>query len=131
MRTYADFYQTIDLPSFAPPSWVFGLAWGIIYPLIVIAGVYLLYAVVKKRLPVQLLIVFVVNIIANLLFTPLQLGLNSLWPASIDILVILGTLVWLQYHCWSRARIVFWLLLPYLLWGAFATVLQLTITLTN
>lgn len=131
MRTYQDFYQNIDLPSFAPPSWLFGVAWGIIYPLIIVAGLYLVYLAFKKRAPLSLVILFALNIAANLLFTPIQLGLTALWPASIDILVVLGTLAVFEYKVWRVSKLIFWLLVPYLLWGAFATVLQLTITVIN
>lgn len=131
MKTYPEFYQSIEKPFFAPPEWAFGLAWGIIYPLIGIAFVYLAYLTWKKRVPASLIAVFAVNLIANFLFTPIQLGLAPLWPASIDILVILGTLLYLEWKLWRRSKILFLLLLPYLLWGAFATVLQLTITALN
>lgn len=131
MRTYQDFYQNIDLPSFAPPSWLFGVAWGIIYPLIIVAGLYLIYLALKKRAPFSLIILFALNIAANLLFTPIQLGLTALWPASVDILVVLGTLAVFEYKVWRISKLIFWLLVPYLLWGAFATVLQLTITVIN
>lgn len=131
MKTYQEFYQMIEKPFFAPPDWVFGVAWGIIYPLIAIAFVYLIYLILQKKVPLFLILILGVNMLANFLFTPLQLGLESLWPASIDILVILGTLLYFEYRVFKYSKIVFLLLLPYLLWGAFATVLQITITLTN
>jgi len=131
MKTYAEFYQAIEKPFFAPPDWMFGVAWGIIYPLIAIAFVYLAYLTWKKKVPISLIVVFAINLIANFLFTPIQLGLEPLWPASIDILVVLGTLAYLEWKLLKYSKILFVLLLPYLLWGAFATVLQLTITLIN
>lgn len=131
MKTYPEFYQYIDKPFFAPPDWVFGVAWGIIYPLIAIAFVYLAYLTWKKKVPVTLIVVFAINLIANFLFTPIQLGLDALWPASVDILVVLGTLLYLEWKLLKYSKTLFVLLLPYLLWGAFATVLQLTITFIN
>lgn len=131
MRTYQEFYQIIDKPFFAPPEWVFGVAWGIIYPLIAIAFFYFAYLFFKKKVPSSLFVVFVVNIVANLLFTPIQLGLEPLWPATLDILIILGTLLYLEFRMLRYSRTIFVLLLPYLLWGVFATILQITITLTN
>ncbi|HXV26446.1 MAG TPA: TspO/MBR family protein [Candidatus Paceibacterota bacterium] len=131
MRTYAEFYQSVVLPAWAPPAWLFGVAWGIIYPLFIIATVLTVVAVVRRRAPRSMLWLLAANWVANLLFTPIQLGLTPLWPASVDILVVLGTLVVYQRLAWRHLRWAFWLLVPYLLWGAFATVLQLTITLTN
>ena len=71
------------------------------------------------------------NLAANFLFTPVQLGLKALWPASLDILVVLGTLLFLEYKVIRYSKLVFYLLLPYILWGAFATILQLLITFMN
>ncbi len=131
MQTYQEFYQSIVKPFFAPPEWVFGVAWGIIYPLIAIAFISFLFLLVRRRVPLFLLWVFLVNLAANFLFTPIQLGLSALWPASLDILVVLGTLAFFEYEIWRHSKLIFFLLLPYLLWGAFATVLQLTITIVN
>ncbi|MFH0712603.1 MAG: TspO/MBR family protein [Candidatus Jorgensenbacteria bacterium] len=131
MQTYQEFYQAIEKPFFAPPDWLFGTAWGIIYPLITIAFIYTCVLVIRKKVPNSLLWVLIVNLIANALFTPIQLGLSALWPASLDILVILGTLAFFEWKIWRYSKTAFFLLLPYLLWGAFATILQITITFIN
>ncbi|KKU91763.1 MAG: TspO and MBR like protein [Candidatus Jorgensenbacteria bacterium GW2011_GWA1_48_11] len=131
MQTYAQFYEAIKKPFFAPPGWVFGTAWGIIYPLITIAFIYTCVLVIRKRVPTNLLWVLIANLIANFLFTPIQLGFAALWPASLVILFIFGTLAFFEYKIWRHSKVVFFLLLPYLLWGAFATILQITITFIN
>lgn len=129
--TYETFYSSIILPSWAPPPWVFGVAWGIIYPLFIAASIYLAYLVAKKRAPAVLFWVLLANWTANLAFTPVQLRLEALWPASLVILVVLGTLGYVQWHVRRYSMLIFWLLVPYLAWGTFATALQLTITATN
>lgn len=131
MLTYQEFYQSVALPSWAPPSWLFGVAWSIIYPLFIIATVYAFILMRRKQLPVSVVVALGINWIANLLFTPIQLGLKPLWPASLDILVVLCSLLFVQKYAWRHSKIIFWLLMPYLLWGTFAAVLQLTITATN
>jgi len=131
MRNYQEFYTEIIRPSFAPPEWMFGLAWGVIYPLMLIALVYLFYLVYQQKAPVYLLILYLVNWIANLLFTPIQLGLKPLWPATLDIFLVLITLMILEIKVYRYSKIIFWLLAPYLIWGVFATVLQATILLIN
>lgn len=131
MQTYAEFYNKIQKPFFAPPEWMFGLAWGIIYPLIAVALVYLIYLVLKKRAPNYLLGVFALNLIANFAFTPIQLGLTALWPATIDILIVLGTLAFFEFKIWRYSKLIFFLLLPYLLWVTFAIILQIAIVFIN
>ena len=131
MLTYQQFYAGVHLPSWAPPAWVFGVAWSIIYPLFIAATIYAIYLATKRRMPTAVLWALGINWVANLLFTPIQLGLKPLWPASVDILVVLASLVFIEVRAWKKSRIIFWLLVPYLLWGTFATALQLTIAGTN
>lgn len=71
------------------------------------------------------------NLVFNAAYTPIQFGLRNNWLASLDILLVLGTLIWALLAVWSRARWVALVNIPYLLWVAFATVLQLSITWLN
>lgn len=131
MIEYKEWYAALLKPSFAPPEWLFGVAWGIIYPLIGLALGLAIYLYIKGRLPGVVLFVFGLNLLANILFTPIQLGLKDNLIASADILVVLLTLAYLQVWAWGHSRLMFLLLLPYLVWGSFATVLLLSITTLN
>jgi len=131
MQDYQTYYSEIIKPFFAPEPWVFGLAWGIIYPLIAIAAVLMFFAWHKKELSVKLLYVFIVNMLANFAFTPLQLGFPEAPWATLDIFLVLVTLSYLEFHFWKNHKLIFFLLLPYLLWGGFATILQTTIYVLN
>jgi translocator protein len=130
---YETYYSSIAKPFFAPEPWVFGLAWGIIYPLIIVAAALTAYWMAKGMLRRRALItsLFSINIIANLAFTPLQLQFPEAWYATADIFVVLLTLIGLQVFFWRQSKILFLLLVPYLLWGMFATVLQITIFFMN
>jgi tryptophan-rich sensory protein len=77
---------------------------------------------------------FALNLVFNFAFTPLQFGLQNNLLAAIDILLVLGTLVWALYAVWHAVPELHWVVyvnLPYLLWVSFATVLQITITIMN
>jgi translocator protein len=74
---------------------------------------------------------FVLNIIFNAAFTPLQFGLRSNPLAAVDILLILGTLIWELIVIYPHLSWVAYVNIPYLLWVCFATILQLTITYLN
>lgn len=130
MMDFQTYYNEIAKPFFAPPEWLFGLAWGIIYPLIIIAGAYLALLVWRKELPMKLFWVFLVNLVANLLFSPILLSGNAV-GATITIFIVLGTLAYLECAFWKQSKVLFLLLLPYLLWGTFATILQSTIIFLN
>ena len=127
----AAWYAQLSKPFFAPPSWVFGPVWTVLYIIIVISFGFVLVQCVKKRLPFSVLLPFVLNVIFNLAYTPIQFGLKNLMLASVDILLVLATLVWALLAILPRVRWVAWVNIPYLLWVAFATLLQLSITWLN
>ena len=74
---------------------------------------------------------FILNIIFNIAFTPLQFGLKNNMLAAVDILLVLITLVWALIAIYPHARAITFWNLPYLAWVCFATVLQLTVTYLN
>lgn len=131
-RAYREWYLSLAKPEFAPPPETFGLAWGIIYPLIVLAFLWTLYLYfVKKAVSRGFVLLFVLNLVLNLTFTATTLATKSTVLAALHIVLVLGTLAWLMLRAWKSSKVVFVLLVPYLLWGAFATVLQLSITALN
>ncbi len=124
-------YETLVRPTWAPPSWIFGPVWTVLYAIIAITFGYVLYLYIKKRITFSVLLPFILNIIFNIAFTPIQFGLKNLNLAALDILLVLGTLVWALVAVRNYASWVTYANIPYLLWVSFATVLQLTITFTN
>jgi len=127
----AAWYAQLAKPFFAPPASVFGPVWTVLYVVIAISFGYVLLQYLKRRLPLAVLLPFVVNLLANLAYTPIQFGLKNNALASVDIVLVLGSLVWAMVVIWQRARWVALVNLPYLLWVMFATVLQLSITWLN
>jgi tryptophan-rich sensory protein len=118
-------------PTWAPPSWLFGPVWSVLYIIIFISFGTVFYKVFNKELPAALAIPFVLNIIFNLLFTPIQFGLKNNYLAALDILLVLGTLIWLIIAIYPHIKWVALVNIPYLLWVLFATFLQLTVTYLN
>ena len=127
----AAWYAQLVKPFFAPPASVFGPVWAVLYVVIAISFGYVLLQYLKRRFPLAVLLPFVVNLLANLAYTPIQFGLKNNALASVDIVLVLGSLIWAMVVIWQRARWVALVNLPYLLWVVFATVLQLSITWLN
>lgn len=127
----AAWYAELEKPFFAPPASVFGPVWTVLYVVIAVSFAYVLWRTLKRRLPFPTLVPFLLNLIFNAAYTPLQFGLKNNLLASVDILLVLSTLVWALAVIWHRARWVALVNIPYLLWVSFATVLQLSITWLN
>lgn len=130
MNTYS-WYQTLIKPAWAPPSWLFGPVWTALYCIIAASYGYVGYLFFKGRIPFIVALPFLLNLIFNLAFTPLQFGLQNNLLAAIDILLVLGTLAWALIAIFPYAKWVAFANIPYFVWVSFATVLQLTITYLN
>jgi benzodiazapine receptor len=126
-----EWYAQLIKPFFAPPAFLFGPVWSVLYVIIAISFGYVLVKYLKRRLPFGLLLPFILNLVFNAAYTPIQFGLKNNLLASVDILLVLGTLVWALAAIWRRTRWVAYVNIPYLLWVGFATVLQLSITWLN
>ncbi|NTU72354.1 MAG: tryptophan-rich sensory protein [Coriobacteriia bacterium] len=132
MTAFRTWYDALVKPSWTPAPETIGTIWTIIYPLIAVAVVGTVAKVLKGDLPRIVLVPLVVNVVANIAFTPIQFGLRNLPLASADILIILATIVWWMVLVWKPGSQ--WIaapLAPYLVWVSLATVLQLSITFAN
>ena len=124
-------YAELRKPSFAPPQRVFGIAWGILYPLIFASFGYLFIRIYQGYYPVELAVPFGLNLLANALFTPIQFKLKSNEWALVDIVIVEVTLVAAIIAVWPYSPVIALVQIPYLLWGTFATILQISITMMN
>jgi len=124
-------YSQLKKPFFAPPSWLFGPVWTVLYILIVVSYGYVGYLFFTKRIPFIVVLPFLLNLIFNFAFTPIQFGLQNNILAAIDIILVLGTLVWAFIAIFPYVPWVFYINIPYMLWGTFATILQFTVTWLN
>ena len=130
METY-NWYLTLIKPQWAPPAWLFGPVWTVLYAIIAVSFGYVAYKYMKGALPFMVLLPFILNLVFNFAFTPIQFGLQNNLLASIDTLLVFGTLVWAGIVIYPILPWVVFVNIPYFLWVSFATVLQLTITYLN
>lgn len=130
MSTY-NWYSQLIKPNWAPPPWAFGPVWTVLYIIIAISFGVVFYKAARRQLPWAAALPFALNLVFNFAFTPLQFGLKNNFLAALDILAIVGTLIWALVAIWPRVRWVALANIPYLLWCSFATALQLTITYLN
>ena len=124
-------YQSLVKPSWAPPSWIFSPVWSILYLIIFITYGMVFYDILAKKLPRKIGVPFILNLCFNIVFSPLQFGLKNNLLAAIDILLVLGTLIWAMKLIRPFKPWIVYLNIPYLSWVTFATALQLVITYMN
>ncbi|KND47845.1 MAG: hypothetical protein AB201_02950 [Parcubacteria bacterium C7867-006] len=127
-------YAQLTKPSWAPPSWLIGSVWVVLYAIIAVSFGTVFYKAFTKQIPWIVAPPFALNLLFNFAFPFIQFRLVNNFFASIDILLVVGTLVWALYAVWHSAPELRWVVytnIPYLLWGMFATCVQLTITYLN
>jgi tryptophan-rich sensory protein len=129
-QTY-DWYSRLIKPAFAPPSWLFGPVWSVLYVIITITFIRVFYLSFNRVIPLMVALPFALNIVFNLAFSPIQFKLQNNYLAAADILLVLGTLIWAMIAVWPYSRQLAYWQIPYVAWVAFATVLQLTVTWLN
>ncbi len=71
MNSSFNWYQSLLKPSWAPPAWLFGPVWNILYLIIAVSYGYVGYLFFKHKIPVIVLVPFILNLFFNLFFTPL------------------------------------------------------------
>jgi benzodiazapine receptor len=131
MNRTKTWYSELRKPFFAPPSGVFGPVWSVLYLIIAVSFGYTAYESYLGIVPSSVVLLLVLNLIFNFLYTPLQFGLRNLVLATVDILLVLLTLILSLNSVYAYIPWVTYVNIPYLFWVTFATALQVSITLMN
>lgn len=129
---YQRYYNSLQKPFFAPPSNIFGIVWPVLYLIIIVSFGWVLYRILAKRVwSFKLGVVFIINLVANALYTPLFFNWRLPFLATLDILVVWITILFIMKLMWNQARWVTYAQIPYVLWVSFATILQISILFKN
>ncbi len=123
-------YAELNKPAWNPPNWIFGPVWTVLYIMMAVAAwrVWLKGGWSSQRVP---LVLFVVQWALNALWTPLFFGLHLLGWALIEILILLLFILLTILAFRQVDRIASFLLVPYAIWVAFASVLNFTLWQMN
>ncbi len=123
-------YEGLKKPPLTPPNWIFGPVWTIIY-LMIASSLYLYLRTKPKQHPEATVILLVIHLISNFIWTALFFRLQSPLLALLDIFVLDLSLAALIFFFHRTNRIAATLLFPYGLWVGFATYLNLGFFLLN
>lgn len=124
------FYNTINKPSFAPNTTIFSIIWPILYLLISIS-IYRILERKKLRDIPSYTKSLLINYFSNQVFTFLFFTVKSPFIAFIDTLIILISSLFLYEESKKIDKISSYLLVPYILWNLFATILIISIYFLN
>lgn len=124
-------YYSINLPSFTPPSWVFGIAWTIIF-VATSAAVALVWNRFERNRQFWLIIgLFFLNAFLNVFWTYLFFSQHNIGFALVDAALLFITVLSLVVLIGQRSLFVASLLAPYLGWVTFAIFLNTAIWWMN
>ncbi len=120
-------YQDLRKPTWNPPNWLFGPAWTLILGLAAWAGVLAWEHAQTANEHLRIVILFGCNIFFHLLWSPLFFNLKRPDWALIEVPFLWFSVLALMIGLAPLSSKASWLLLPYLLWVAFAAFLNFTI----
>lgn len=124
---FSSFYHTLEKPPFAPPGWLFPVAWAILYALMG-ASAYLIWGS-SSPLRKKALILYGSQLLANFLWTPVFFGLKSLRGAAVIVIFLLILIAAMIISFRRINRKAACLNIPYLLWSVYAAYLTIGILL--
>jgi len=123
-------YENLRKPWFTPPDYIFPVVWPILYVMMgIAAGLIWLGPNSKDR--IKAIILFVIQLIFNAMWSLLFFGLHEIYWALAEILVLFGLLFYLVQVFYRLRRVAAILMIPYLLWTGFASLLTLSISVLN
>lgn len=124
------FYQSLNLPPFAPPSIVFGIVWTVLY-LLISYSIFLIIKDFKKESLKDYFLYLIINYVSNQLFTFFFFNLQNIFLAFVDTIIVLLSSLFLYYETKSLNDKSAKFLIPYVMWNLFANVLIMSIYFMN
>lgn len=121
-----NYYNSLNLPFFAPPKIIFPIVWFVLFILIAYS-VYKVYSMSDKTYKKVLFI----NYLSNQLFTILFFNLENLFLSFVDTVIVFMSSLYLYEATYNYDKAVSKYLIPYIIWNLFALILSLTITVMN
>ena len=120
-------YSQIILPSFNPPSWVFAPVWSILYFLMSLA----IWKIWIKSFDKKLLTIYFIHLFFNSSWSIVFFGFHLIGLALINLIIILIFIIILMKEYYTKDKLSFYLMTPYLLWSSYALILNSSIVLLN
>lgn len=133
-------YADAEKVAWSPPNVTFAPVWTVLYVMIAVAGWLVwrsAYRGAQSNRARGTLGVYVAQLILNGLWSPMffagypLLGEAAWWAALVIIVALIASVVWFAVSAWTHSKAAAWLMVPYVLWLAFATTLNAGIIALN
>ena len=120
-------YSQIILPSFNPPSWIFAPVWLTLYFFMSLA----IWNVWIKYFDTKLLKIYFIHLFFNSTWSVVFFGFHLISVALVNLVIILIFIIILMKEYFSRDKMSFYLMIPYLAWSSYGLILNSSIFLLN
>lgn len=128
--SFKDTYSYLNKPLFSPSPSVFGPVWTVLYILMGISA-YLVWREKKKKNTNFAMSLFFLQLLLNFLWPIIFFGMNNYMLAFIEIILLLIAIIGTMLSFNKISKTAAYLLVPYLYWVCFATVLNFSIVKLN
>jgi len=129
-KSVNSWYLTLKKPSFNPPNWIFAPVWTFLFILMGLSF-YLIWRKVYSREKRSAFFVYFIQLFLNLLWSLFFFGLKNPFLGLLDIVLLLIFILINIYLFYRISKVSAYLLLPYLLWVSFASILNFSIFILN
>lgn len=124
-------YATLVKPPFSPPNWIFGPVWTLLYLMMGISFYCIWQLGWKKNKMILAGFYFGAQLVLNFFWSIAFFGFRSPILGLITIVSLLTLIIVTMKHFYPLSRVAFYLLIPYLIWVTFATLLNGAIVILN
>ncbi|WP_139904678.1 TspO/MBR family protein [Clostridium thermarum] len=125
------YYKVLHKPTFAPPSWLFGIVWPLLYLLMAIAA-YIIWIKRKEGKHVgKALVLYILQLIVNFIWPFIFFKLNLFGIAFIVLVILLLLVILTTISFLKHSKLASILMVPYIIWLVYAAVLNYYIWLLN
>ena len=115
-------YQNLTKPFLAPPNWLFGVVWPLLYVMIFVSLIFYIKGKAYNKGSGYLF--FILQLLLNFLWSPVFFIMQNITAALVVVILMDLFLILTIRKFYTVSKIAAYLLIPYLIWIIFATYLN-------
>lgn len=124
-------YTTINKPDFNPPDYVFAPVWTVLYLLMGISLFLIWKEGLNNKIVKTAFVIFMIQLVFNALWSVVFFGLHSI-PGGFTVILVLWILIFVCILRFKKiSATASYLLIPYIIWVTYATILNFFILILN